>query len=143
MIAKNNEDKRTKIFNALIIQETNVGVDHLALELTKELQRHNVEATIIRLGSLPTENTKFNTKILKPHFIDNFHDDDKETEMWIASRHLYDIAKSTNNSHKASDKRFAPSVKNLTLYEAMWRKVYTERESNPYYAALLEKLEFI
>jgi len=83
IIAKNIEKKRTKKFNALIIQETNVGVDHLALELTEELQRHNVEDTIIRLGSLPTENAKFNAKILKPHFIDNFHNDDKETEMWI------------------------------------------------------------
>jgi hypothetical protein len=100
------------------------------LELTKELQRHNIEATVIRLGSLLTENTKFNTKVLKPHFINNFHDNIKETEIWITSRHLYNIAKFTNDNRKASDKRFAPSIKNLTLYKAIWRKVHTERESN-------------
>jgi len=63
--------------------------------------------------------------------------------MWIASCHLYNIAKSTNNSYKASDKRFALSIKNLTLYKAIWYKVYIEHESNLYYATLLEKLEFI
>ena len=143
IIAKNNEDKYTKIFNILIIQETNISINYLALELTKELQRYNIKATIIRLGSLLTKNTKFNTKILKPHFINNFYDNDKETEIQIASYYLYNIAKSTNNSYKASDKRFALSIKNLTLYKAIQRKVYIEHELNLYYTALLEKLEFI
>jgi hypothetical protein len=74
---------------------------------------------------------KFNTKILKPHFINNFYNNNKETEMWIALRYLYNITKSTNNNRKASNKRFALSIKNLTLYKAMWHKVYTERELNP------------
>jgi hypothetical protein len=32
---------------------------------------------------------------------------------------------------------------NLTLYEAMWRKVHAECDSNQQYSALLEKLEYI
>jgi len=62
---------------------------------------------------------KFNTKVLKPYFINNFHDDIKETEMWIISRYLYNIAKFTNDNYKASNKRFISSIKNLTLYKAI------------------------
>jgi hypothetical protein len=89
------------------------------LELSEELQYHNVDATIIRLGSLPTENAKFNAKLLKPHFINNFYNNAKETEMWIAMRYLYNAAKSTNETRKAGNKLFTASVKNLTLYEAI------------------------
>jgi hypothetical protein len=39
--------------------------------------------------------------------------------MWITSRYLYNIAKSTNNNHKASNKCFTLLVKNLTLYKAI------------------------
>jgi hypothetical protein len=37
IIAKNIQEKRTKKFNILIVQETNIGIDYLALELTEEL----------------------------------------------------------------------------------------------------------
>jgi hypothetical protein len=143
MLAKNIKAGRPHHKNALLIQETNVGVDDLAINLAHALEEQKVEATIIRLGSLPTENSKFNAKFLAPHFLENFHDDGKETEMFIATRYLYDAANSADQSRKSGDKRFSPSVKNLTLYEAMWRKVNAEHDTNLAYNALLEKVDYI
>jgi phage shock protein PspC (stress-responsive transcriptional regulator) len=59
----------------------NIGVDYLTLELSKELKYYNVDTTIIRLGSLLTENVKFNAKVLKLYFIDNFYNNTKETNI--------------------------------------------------------------
>jgi hypothetical protein len=86
---------------------------------------------------------KFNVKALKPYFINNFHDNNKETQMWIGMYHFYNIAKSTNEARKAGNKRFTKSVKNMTLYKAMWCKANTERYTNQGYNALLEKLDYI
>lgn len=47
-------------FPALMIQESNKGVDELALEMKKLLDQHGIKnKLIIRLGSLPKEKSKF------------------------------------------------------------------------------------
>jgi len=117
ILALANESKR---HTALMVQETNKGVDELALGIKEECQRHGLLKIIIRSGSLPTESARFNAKKLGTKFHENFHDENQETMLFMASKHLYAKAQSAEAKRKQGDKRFVPETKNLALYEAMW-----------------------
>ncbi|KAL2071506.1 hypothetical protein VTL71DRAFT_12741 [Oculimacula yallundae] len=137
----NGFDQGPNRFTALLLQETNKGVDSLALTVQGECRRHNLDMLIIRVGYLPTEKSKFTSKVIEPTFSMKIQDMDTEVMVFLAQRHVYSTAKKSEQARQRGDKRFVPQCRNLTLHEAMWERANRLKSTHGIYLTPLTNLD--
>ena len=131
-------------FIALMTQESNKGVDELALEMKKLLDQHGIKnKPIIRLGSLPTEKTEYIGQKIQPTYATNSMVIDQQEAHFFINGVLNFAGKAADAIRTKGDKRFTDACRNLSLHAAMYQKLQREKGSNALYAALLTDMEYI
>ncbi|RDL31936.1 uncharacterized protein BP5553_09338 [Venustampulla echinocandica] len=127
----------------LMVQETNVGVDHQALQLAARFNRYGLgKKLIIRVGSLPEETQRFISRVHPTEFKERFRSDTNDVDLaeFAALGLLNDYGQAYSDDRQQGDKRFKEECANLTLHEAMWKRLHEYMDCNKNYFSLLAAL---